>query len=221
MPKDPPPELSRLLGAKNSESRGRAWSDFLERYSQLVLRMTRSYGSDYDTMMDRYQFVLAALQEDDFKRLRSYKSHGRSTFRGWLAVVSRRLCLDYDRSQYGRSSRAADTEAPERARSARRKLVDLAGVNLDVGLLAQQSVSDPERTLRETELTDALDAVLRALEPRDQLLLTLRFEDGLSVRQVADVMRYPSVFHVYRALKRVLRHVRKQLADRGVSDAKP
>jgi len=221
MPKDPPPELSPLLSAQDSDTRDRAWSKFLERYSQLLLRTTRSYGCDYDTMMDRYQFVLAALQEDDFKRLRSYKVHGRSTFRGWLVVVSRRLCSDYDRSQYGRRSRASDTDAPERERSARRKLVNLAGVNLDVGLLAERSPSNPERTLRETELTEALEVVMRSLEPRDQLLLTLRFEDGLSVRQVADVMRYPSVFHVYRELKRVLRQVREELANRGVSDAAP
>jgi RNA polymerase sigma factor (sigma-70 family) len=221
MPNDPPPELSALLGAKDSESRERAWAGFLERHSQLLLRTAGSYGSDYDTMMDRYQFVLAALQEDDFKRLRLYKVHGRSTFRGWLVVVSRRLSLDFDRSRYGRASRAADTETPEQERSARRKLVDLAGVNLDVGLLAHRSASDPERALRETQLTDALEAVMSSLEPRDQLLLTLRFEDGLSVRQVADVMRYPSVFHVYRQLKRVLHEVRERLLNHGVSDAKP
>ena len=217
---EPPPELSALLDGSDAASRDKAWSVFLERHSPLLLRAARAFGRDYDAAMDRYGFIVEALQKDDFKRLRAYRVQGRSSFRSWLAVVARRLCLDHERTRYGRGGRAADAGESEEERSMRRRLIDLVGADLDPAILPQ-SGSDPESSLRTTELRDAVAAVTATLEPRDRLLLKLRFEDGLAVRQIADVMRYPSVFHVYRHLKSLLATVRERLVARGFGDPAP
>jgi DNA-directed RNA polymerase specialized sigma subunit len=51
--------------------------------------------------------------------------------------------------------------------------------------------------------------------------LKLRFDDGRTAREIADAMGFPSAFHVYRSLKKVLTALGKLLRERGVSDALP
>lgn len=216
-----PPELSALLDGKDPASRDEAWSAFLERHSRLLLKAARTFGQDYDAAMDRYRFIVEALQKDDFKRLRSYQVKGRSSFRSWLAVVARRLCLDHERARYGRGGRAAETSESVRERSVRRRLVDLVSADLDPALLPQSSSSNPESDLRSAEMGNALTAVIGTLDPRDRLLLKLRFEDGLAVREIVDVMRYPSVFHVYRHLRSLLAELRERLISRGIGGSAP
>lgn len=215
-----PPPLARLLDGRDAEVRAEAWHDFLEEYSDLVLQAVASFGRDYDAKMDRYRFVLESLRKDDYRRLRSYRVREGSTFRGWLVVVIRRLCLDFERARYGRGGRSSAADE-EQERAARRRIVDMAGVALDPALLPQSGRHDPEYRLRASELRRALERVLGSLEPRDRLLLKLRFEDDLSIRQVADVMSFPTVFHVYRRLRSVLEEVRRRLGEGGVDDARP
>ena len=215
-----PPELAVLLNGRDPKVRNEAWSSLLERYNGLLLKAARTFGDDYDRRMDRYGFIVEGLRNDDFRRLRSYEARPESAFGSWLLVVARRLCLDYERATFGRSGRASDPERAERARETRRRLVELAGVSLEPDSLAG-SGTDPERRLRERELKDALDSILTSLEPRDRLLLKLRFEDDRSVREIADVMGFPSIFHVYRRLSRVLDEARRGLRDRGVRESAP
>ncbi|MGH7540562.1 MAG: RNA polymerase sigma factor [Gemmatimonadota bacterium] len=175
-----------MLDRTDPRSREEAWNAFVHRYSDLLLRASRSFGGDYDAAMDRYEHVLEALRADEFKRLRSYAAQGRSRFESWLVVVTRRLCLDHARGRYGRV-RSGEAERVTEDRSARRRLADLAGVELREELLPAPRDSSPERRLRERELSDALDGALAALPPRDRLLLQLRFEEDLSVREPARV----------------------------------
>ena len=53
------------------------------------------------------------------------------------------------------------------------------------------------------------------MSAQDRLLLRLRFEDEVPVRQIAEIARLPSVFHVYRRLKKALGHLRAALEQRG------
>lgn len=216
-----PPELSALLDGNDPSSRDAAWCTFLERHSRILLKAAGGFGRDYDARMDRYRFIVEALRKDDFRRLRSYRVQGRSSFRSWLAVVARRLCLDYERRRYGRGGRATNVTESEQGRSVRRQLVDLLATDLDVGELPRDPGSDPETRMRQAELGEALKTAVGDLEPRDRLLLTLRFEDGLSVRQITDLMRYPSVFHVYRHLRSILADLREKLVSRGIGDSTP
>lgn len=55
----------------------------------------------------------------------------------------------------------------------------------------------------------------------DRLLLKLRFEDGLPVRKIAEVMRFASEFVVYRRLKSLLTDLKRRLEEAGVHDPLP
>jgi RNA polymerase sigma factor (sigma-70 family) len=209
----PPQELARLLNASDPPTREAAWAAFVAAHSRLLLHTARSLNHDYDTAMDSYTYVLEALHEDGHRRLRAYSADGRGKFSTWLVVVARRLCLDYRRRKYGRS-RDASPEGRE-SHAARRRLVDLVSAEIDV-TNAVPTETDPAIELQQRERSATLESALRALSPRDRLLLTLRFEDELSAREIAQVTGMATPFHVYRRLNHVLEALRATLRRHGL-----
>ena len=111
MAQRPPTELSRLLGTADVDARQEAWEAFIRQHSRLIMHAARSLGGGYDAAMDRYTQVLDRLRADDFKRLRAYSAQSGTKFTTWLVVVSRRICVDYHRSLYGRQ-RATGNPTP-------------------------------------------------------------------------------------------------------------
>ncbi len=177
-------------------------------------------GRDHDGAMDAYAYVVEQLRADECKRLRVYVSDGRSKFTTWLVVVARRLCLDHLRHRYGRSTDG--TPETQAARLVRRQLADLLAADLDAsGVSSEATADNPEKQLRRDELNCALQGVLSGLEPRDRLLLKLRFDDGLSAREIGALMGFPTPFHVYRRLNTLLGRLRSALRERGIEGSDP
>lgn len=220
MASGPPRELAHLLEAPDAGARDEAWAAFLETQGELLLDVARSFGGPYDAAMDRYEYVLEGLRRDDFKRLRAYSVRPRSRFESWLVVVARRLCYDFTRGRYGRS-RSGEGDDTREERAVRRRLADLTGLELEADILPDPAGVNPERNLRESELSAALADALDQLPARDRLLLTLRYEDDLPARKVAEVLDYPSAFHVYRRERTVLKELRAALRDRGIDGSTP
>ena len=204
-----PPELSGLLAAAGSAPGEAAWAAFLQAHSRLLLSVCRSVGRDYDATMDAYAFVLDQLRKDDYRRLRAYAADGRSKFTTWLVVVARRLCLDHHRHEYGRA-RDGGTDAVKK-RGVRRRLIDLIAADVDPGTIADPASVDPETAVMAGEQAARVSAAVAGLEPRDRLLLTLRFEDDLSAREIGELLGFPTPFHVYRRLTAVLATLRWRL----------
>lgn len=221
MPHDIPPELASLLGAPDAPARDRAWAEFVERHSRLLLHVARSFGGDHDAVMDRYAFILERLRADECRRLQTWARDRRSKLTTWLVIVAQRLSLDQNRQRYGRPR--GDSNESSASRITRRRLADLLVEELDHDGKSAPAGSnrDPEGVLREAELSQALSRSVAELSEADQLLLTLRFRDGLSAAGIARGMRFPSEFHVYRQLDRLLRGLRQALHRRGVEDSAP
>jgi len=214
-----PVELSALLTARDASKREAAWQVFIAAYNQVLLHTARSLDRDYDASMDAYTYLLERLREDDFRRLRAYAPSDRTRFTTWLVVVARRLCLDHLRRRYGRVQ-TAEPQSVE-ARAVRRRLVDHLAEEIDSADLPDGGMGDPHAQLRAAELSRSLADALRGLDPRDQLLLTLRFTDERPAREIALMMKYPTPFHVYRRLAVVLDLLRAALARRGVRESEP
>lgn len=211
-----PQELRTFLAARTPGARDDAWAAFLHRFSPLLLHTARSVASEYDLAMDAYAHVLERLQANDGARLRQYAEDPRSRFTTWLVVVARRSCVDFLRQRYGRTRGANEQAAEDRA--ARRRLVDLVGADLDVekGLADKETAAD--EALEASELRAALGHALASLEPRQRLLLALRYEDGLAAREIAQRLNLPTPFHVYRGVETALRALRAHLASKGFGD---
>lgn len=212
-----PPELVRLL---DSADRERAWKDFLDSHSRLILHTLHRLGGGYDVVMERYTYVLEQLSRDDFRRLRAYTPSARSKFTTWLVVVVRRLGLDHYRRQYGRLS-AAGGPSSDNPRVVRRRLVDLLAEELDAPEVRSAESDQPDTPIREGELQTALQAALNQLPPRDRLLLKLRFELELPARKIASIMDFPTPFHVYRRCNSLCQELRGKLSDRGIESPLP
>lgn len=191
--------------------REKAWDGFVSSKTALLLRVARAVTHDHDAAMDAYTFVLGQLREDGFKRLSSYKVTDGCTFDTWLSVVSRRLCLDHYRRKYGRA-RGDDVEALEAHRE-RRRLADLVSVEIEPELATDNPA--PGAALDRAEILEALEATLGGLPPRDRLLLRYRFDDGLSAIRIMRVMKFRSIFHVYRRVNAILASCRSALHQRG------
>lgn len=199
------------LASDNPAERDRAWSQFLATHSALLIRVARVVMHDHDAAMDAYAFMLDQLHNANFKRLSAYRVTQGCTFETWLAVVARRLCFDYHRHKYGRAR--GDDDKALQAQMERRRIVDLISVELDWEL--PTSSPAPDAALRRGEILAALHAVLSGLAPRDRLLLRYRFDDALPAVQIMRVMRFPSVFHVYRRINALLAQCRTALQTQG------
>jgi len=213
-----PAELVGLMAATTEPAREEAWAGFVHAYSGQILRVARSLGGDADAAMDRYAFVLDRLCDDDCRRLRAYMRPDAGEFALWLTVVVRRLCLDHYRERYGRPRRVpgADLDAADAERAGRRRLVDLVADRTDPTLLASPNQVSPDELLVRSERLHALSAALDQLSPSDRLMLRLRFSEDLPAREIARIMRFPTLFHVYRRLDKVLRQLREALSRLGI-----
>lgn len=219
MPRATPDFLRALLDLGNEADLERAWGAFLEGYSELLLRVARSLGGDHDAVMDRYAFTLQSLRRNNCQRLRSYLSDGRGRFDTWLIVVARRLCLDYLRHRYGRSQ-SSTIDARER-HAERRNLNDLIGDELGLAALPARPDEAPDLQLQRGDLHSALAVGLAQLDPSDRLLLRLRFEDDLSVPEIARLQGERSPFTLYRRLDKLLSTLRRSLQNAGIRESAP
>jgi RNA polymerase sigma factor (sigma-70 family) len=213
------PEVSGLLCASDPAAREAAWAAFVKAHSRLLLHVARKVGRDYDAAMDAYTYLLEQLRLDDYHRLRAYAADGRSKFTTWLVVVARRLCLDHYRGRYGRPR--GDSGDAREDRAGRRRLVDLLAEDVDLGAIPDVTNPRPDAALLMAERMRSLGAALAKLDPRDRLLLKLRFEDDLSAREISALLGFPTPFHVYRRLSTVFTVLRAKLRGRGADGATP
>ncbi len=210
------PTLKKLLSRDPPSDD--AWASFAREHSRLLMHVARSTSNGHDEAMDAYADLLEKLSQDGCRRLRAYSSHPDTKFTTWLVVVARRLCVDRNRSIYGRL-RDHDSAAERDRLGVRKKLA-----NLDEGSDLIDAISDDGAIsaiaqLEKTELLDQLESLRSGLAPPDRLLLALRFDDGLSAAEIATILRYPSQFHVYRRINALLAELKMQLKGKGYESA--
>jgi RNA polymerase sigma factor (sigma-70 family) len=216
MPPRLPLEVQNLLHWDSQAHRDDAWESFLASHSRLILYVARSVTRGGDEALDAYTWALERLRENDCRRLRGFSEESGTLFSTWLVVVVRRLCLDFLRHTRGRPSRNPGGSGSAERSLLRRRLLELAGDPADLETLGDTRL-DPAANLDAQELHDALEAAAGTLSPADRLLLSFRFEEGLSASEIARLMGFPSQFHVYRRLTAVLKVLRERLGEAGIA----
>ena len=103
----------------------------------------------------------------------------------------------------------------------RRKLVDFVMEELDTSRTPDPVDGNGELRLRRQEIDRALASALAKLDPLDQVLLKLRFEDGMKARDIAQVLKFPTAFHVYRRVQSRLKTLRALLTEGGIDGPRP
>lgn len=164
-----------------------------------------------DDARDAYAEMLERFRASEFARLRNFTDDGRTRFTTWLVVVARRLCVDSYRRRYGRAN-GGEASAGQKVRHA---LYDDRRGAVDPAFLAS-GAELPDVALEERERLEALERALSALQPRDRMLLALRFKEDQTAIAIARLMGFPTPFHVYRRLNTVLGTLRQTLGHAGV-----
>lgn len=89
-----------------------------------------------------------------------------------------------------------------------------AALRGDAAVPLRDGWGDPERPLRDREADAALRLAMGTMSPREQLVLALRYRDGLTVREVARVLRIPAE-EVDRLGRRAVESLRRSLRGSG------
>jgi len=213
-----PLELNRLLRAPDTADREAAWEQLIAGHTRLLMSVARSLGGDHDSAMERYSYILEKLREDDFRRLRSYKTDSGASFSTWLTVTARHLSLDCYRARYGRHRPVTDPDKSVALRAVRRMLSDSISSEIDADSISD-SARAPDRGLVIDYRDQCLQDEISRLPARDRLIISLRFEDGLSASRIARVIGLATPFHVYRNLNSILGRLRDALKARGIENS--
>jgi RNA polymerase sigma factor (sigma-70 family) len=163
--------IANILDGLGSGSRQTAWADFLECYSPLILQVVRLFEADPDDIADCFLFVCQKLAGNSFRRLRRFRPDGPASFTTWMRAVSRRLCLDWYRSAFGRT-RIFDSIARLSTldREVFRIVYELS-LPLDE---ARAALSIRFGALTAEQLGECLERIQQSLTPRQQWLLSTR-----------------------------------------------
>ncbi|HET7204633.1 MAG TPA: sigma-70 family RNA polymerase sigma factor [Steroidobacteraceae bacterium] len=238
-----------------------AWSEFLKAYSPLIMHVVRRYESDSGRATDGFVHVCAALSDDRFRRLRSFRMEGPARFRTWLMAVVANLCVDWRRKDYRRyrplravarlpqleqwayrylyvrgMSRAECLHALEarfpgltdrhvaeiNARlfalltplqrwqlSTRtvpsRPLDDASPADAeDRAAVLEETGPGPAEVAQKQQEADLLHAAMARLPPQQRLLLRLRYEQDLTLAEVARLTGHADPFRAKRQIEAAL-----------------
>ena len=257
----PDAPISELLERLASTKADSAWSEFLAQYSALIMHVARRHERDPVPATDCFLHVCAALSDDGFRRLLSFRPDGPARFRTWLTAVVANLCIDWTRKQQGRfrpiraiarlpeleqlvyrsiyvrgMRRAECTRALEpRFPGLTEQTVSEINARLFGVLTPQQRwqanlypasaspVTDgsspdetdpywqleepgpgPDELTEQDQARDRLQAALARLPAPQRLLLRLRYEQDLTLAEVARLTREPDPFRAKRLIQAAL-----------------
>lgn len=215
----PAPVAAPVAAATSTAKAGQpASSEARQEELQLVERCRRGDRQAFRTLVDRYQRKVYALalgfvrdpdqaydisQEAFLKVYRHLGSfQGTSSFYTWVYRITVNLCIDH-RRKAGRGS-GTHAEFDERI------------VHEEVGspadqLSPQRLGFDPARALHNSELREKIVAALEKLSEQHRAVLLLREVDGLSYKEISDVMECPEgtvmsrLFHARKQMQELLR----------------
>ena len=260
--------VKSLLAQLSSGRADIAWTEFLKRYSALIMQAARQFASDSESASDCFLFVCEGLNDDGFRRLRSFRHDGPARFPTWLKAVVANLCIDWRRKEHGRLRPvAAVSHLPQleqevyrhiylrgmtRAECQRAIAAQFPGITLDqvaetnarlfkalssrqrwqlvqrsrgsLSLEAAMSPDDaspglqpedpgpgPEQLAGAWLSREAINRALAKLAPRQRLLLRLRYEQDLTLEEVARLVGLPDPYRAHREIQAAVEELGRNL----------
>jgi RNA polymerase sigma-70 factor (ECF subfamily) len=169
-------EADREDAARLSRGDTSGLAGLMSRHQDRLFRYVLRLLGDRSVAEDVFQQAWLQVAE----RIRRYDPE--RPFGPWLVALARNLAIDHLRRQ--RHSSLDEADEP----------------------VAPASASDPLEHAMARQRTERLDAALGALPPLDREVLTLRFEDELTLPEVAATLEVPvptAKARLYRALERL------------------
>jgi RNA polymerase sigma factor (sigma-70 family) len=194
-------DISRLLGELASPSPTEAWREFLEDYAPVLQQVVHLFETETDAAADCLLFICEHLASDQFRRLRKFRSDGPASFPTWLRAVARNLCVDWHRKTRGRLRDGAYPDRP-------------IGEALEDHWLSDPH-PDPEMRAASLERESSLRRMVARLPDHERLLIRLRFDQELTLDQIARLTGLKDAQTVDRRLRQILDSLRESLGESG------
>jgi RNA polymerase sigma-70 factor (ECF subfamily) len=159
------PEEGDLITAARSGD-AQALEELLSRHQSQIYRFGMKMCGDPDDAKDVLQDTLLAMA----RGVRDFR--GESSLATWLYTVARSFCI---------KKRRRSKFAPGKVESLE------TGAGVEVKRLAAPS-NDPAEALEGKRMEEALDQAISSLDPKYREVLVLRDVEGLTAREVAEVL---------------------------------
>lgn len=176
-----------------------AWDVFAERHSKVVWNSVRKTFLNYsfrhtrEDIEDMYGAVFLSLLENDFKKLRQFKSKNACSVSTWLAIITVRMTIDSLRKDKSRFH------------------VDSAGEEVDVWEIVPDNRSradgEIEKYQEEREFYHAIDS----LPPKDRMIYDMLYKKGFSGEETAEMLNM-SVASIYTRKHRIIEKIKKSVS---------
>jgi RNA polymerase sigma-70 factor (ECF subfamily) len=173
-----------------------AFRALVERYQRRAYTVALGIVHDADEARDICQEAFLKV----FRNLAGFE--GEAQFFTWLYRIVMNLCIDHLRKRRGEKLEFDETHAHEDAGD-------------DAGIAPRRLGFDPARALADKELRAQLDRALAQLSPAHRAVLIMREVDGLSYKEMADIMEcsigtiMSRLFHARKKMQAMLTGVRK------------
>ena len=179
-----------------------AWSEFVPRFRPIVersvrVRLTRhNFSHTAEDIKDITQGIFLDIWEKN--KLALVKDEDKVS--GWLVIVAQNAAIDYIRSQ-AKFNRQRSVCADEDG-----------GVNDILNILPSET--NLSRELAKEDLTETVDKLIEALEPREKLILKLNIQHNQTHREIAIFLNIP-INTVSSILRRTMISFREDLKKKG------
>jgi RNA polymerase sigma factor (sigma-70 family) len=180
---------------------GKAKDAFVRRFSNLIYQTVqgtlraRNLPLHKQDLEDLHNTVFVRLFEKGCRKLRQYRGKNGCSVSSWIRLIAVRTVLDYFRK--------ARTDILTR----REKIVSLDSVlNMEGEPPGQLAF------MENAERSKLIQKGLQALQPRDRLLLKLHCEQGLSLPEVAGILKI-SENNAYSIKHRAIRRLTAKMAQ--------
>ncbi|MFA6217660.1 MAG: RNA polymerase sigma factor [Candidatus Omnitrophota bacterium] len=153
-----------------------AWDEFISKYSRLIYNyiysVLRSKGTDHlsgDMVNDLFQEIILSLVEDNFKKLRSFKSRNGCSFATWLRQIVVNRTIDHIRGRKDHIS-ISDEQA------------------LDEEFLSDDSLSVSRGVFDKEKFVLLKDCIAR-LDTDERFFLEMYINQGLSLDTLKELLQ--------------------------------
>jgi RNA polymerase sigma-70 factor, ECF subfamily len=178
------------LVARSQTGDRTAFEELVARHQQKAYRLAFDFARDREDAKD--------LSQEAFLKAYTNIRHfdGKSSFYTWFYRIVVNVCLDYKRRQQRRAAQEfSETMEHE----------------VEAGLQAAHSVTPDEQVIA-GQIARKIGAALEALPPKQRTVFILRNNQGMSIREIAEIMQAAEgtvKVHLHRAVTAL----RQSLAD--------
>jgi RNA polymerase sigma-70 factor (ECF subfamily) len=177
-----------------------AWEVFVRKFSNLVWNSIRKTFYNYsfqhtrEDIEDMYSSVFLSLMENDFKKLRQFRSRNDCAVSTWLAIITVRATIDMLRKDKSHLS------------------VDTAREDQDLWDIIPDRKPRADRRIENVQEERKFERTIENLPPRDRMIYDMLYNKGFSAEKTAEMLGM-TVSSIYTRKHRIIEKIKKSVSE--------